>query len=250
MFYFLFFVYWNIFILFIQNIITKGYGIFIDKFQQQTDIDDQNKQTFLKNLAYSEAVFDFCTILLFSCLNSFGLLHIISKIFEDYVIIQSGILIPFWLLITGGLIRTCYKKFPWIHFNFINGHELEPYWIFIPILCSALYILYDYKLTIMIIAIIIGIFIWLDSEIRFKNLKSNAKKKIIANKNVVKIMLVYTYIIVLGGLAFLITYFLYLNKIDFVYICFSANTGAFISMYISIKTLNKFLWFIEKYLLN
>lgn len=123
-----------------------------------------------KNMSLEISSWDFCTRLFIICLISFRYLYFTTDKYNNSVIIQSGILIPFWLFITGSIVRLLYYLLGstrhWKHYKMLTEEQKQVFWIAVPIIVSIIFLNYDTNLSLMIIAILIGKFMWLDFTIK------------------------------------------------------------------------------------
>lgn len=122
------------------------------------------------NMSLEISSWDFCTRLFLICLISFRLLYYVTNKFNNHIIIQSGILIPFWLFITGNIVRFIYyiwgSRRHWKHYKILAEEQKQIFWVAVPIIVSIVFLYYDKNLSLMIISILIGKFMWLDFTIR------------------------------------------------------------------------------------
>lgn len=122
------------------------------------------------NMSLEISSWDFCTRMFLICLVSFRLLYYITNKYSSYIIVQSGILIPLWLFITGSLVRLIYYFFVsrqhWKHYLMLTEEQKQIYWITVPVIVSIVFLYYDKNLSLMIIAILLGKFMWLDFSIK------------------------------------------------------------------------------------
>lgn len=124
------------------------------------------------NMSLEISSWDFCARLFFICLVSFRLLYLITDKYSDYIIIKSRMLIPLWLFITGSFVRFLYyiwgSKRHWKHYKMLTEEQKQIFWVAVPIIVSIVFLYYDKNLSLMIIAILIGKFMWLDFALRPK----------------------------------------------------------------------------------
>lgn len=158
--------FWIIYILFVQ-LIPRYFVHCILKAREKTKI--KTSKEGLDNMSLEVSSWDFCARLFLICLISFRLLYFITDKYSSHIAVQSGILIPFWLFITGSFVRLLYYIFGstrhWKHYKMLTEEQKQIFWIIVPIIVSIVYS-YDKNISLMIIAIIIGKFMWLDFTIK------------------------------------------------------------------------------------
>lgn len=151
----------------------------------------------IKTMSLEISSWDFSIILFICCAISFSLLFIVTNKFSDSIIIKSGILIPFWIGITGIIARHFYFSYEitrkWKYTSLLDEKQKNIFWIIIPIIIILVYLPYNFELSLMITAIIIGKFIWLDFAIKLKDIKKSIRQYTETNK-----------ILIIIGLKFLI----------------------------------------------
>lgn len=195
--------------------LKSGFSSMRRAFDMQKDLSDEEKADVRKRHSLILAQWTFCVYLFIMCIASFGLLHWITNKFSYFAIIQSGLIVPIWLFLSGIIIRKFYYFLGqklwflvWIDESF-DEKQMEVYWIMIPIISSLVYSLYNFNLALMVIAIVIGKFLWLDTICDMKEIKSKIKSLIVENKDSLEVIYIFAIHAVEGGLSFFVYRFLY-----------------------------------------
>lgn len=128
----------------------------------------------------------FQTIIMSSFPITFGIYSYISTTYSNYNFISSGLFTIIWLLATGIIIRFLYYIFT-IKIGLFKTLNFQHYkvnndffWVMCPVLYGIILQFYDSKSLYIIIAIVLGKFIWMDSKVLFpfsiKQIVDNLKK--------------------------------------------------------------------------
>lgn len=195
--------------------LKSGLNSMRQAFDMQKDISDEEKTDVRKHYSLILAQWTFCIYLFIMCIASFGLLHWITNKYSHYAIIQSGLIVPIWLFLSGIIIRKFYYflgqklwTLVWTDESF-DEKQMAVYWIMIPIISSLVYSLYNFNLALMVIAIVIGKFLWLDTIFNMKEIKTKIRSLIVENKNSLEVIYTFAIHAFEGSLSFLVYQFLY-----------------------------------------
>lgn len=175
------------------------------RMRQQKKLKTTNKE--LQDISLEISSWDFCLCLFIGCVFSFELLYFITNRYNNNVIIQTGLLIPFWLFLTGNVVRKMYfycgltKK--WKYYKLINEEQKQIFWIIVPLMVNFVYLFSNIKLALMITAILIGKFVWLDFSIN-KETKECVNHFIFRNEKIVRIAIKFIIYIISGTMLCLI----------------------------------------------
>lgn len=172
-------------------------------FRHMYSISRRNKNSnYTKIITFESTGYDFSMRIFTICIISFGILYFITNKYSDYSYIQSGLLVPFWLLITGILIRVIYHfvklSFYGKNNKVLSEDEMKIYWIIIPIMVNIVYLSYNFNLSLMITAIIIGKFLWLDTTIKPKEAKKAIIEYLHKNKQSIYVIIGFAMLVALG----------------------------------------------------
>lgn len=172
-------------------------------FRRMYSASKRNKNyNYLKIVTFESTGYDFSMRIFTICIISFGTLYFITNKYNNNIVIQSGILVPVWLFITGILIRIIYHFVKLSHYGKSNKvlteEEMQIYWITIPILVNIVYLSYNFSLALMITAIIIGKFLWLDTAINPNKVKLTITEYLKRNKQSIYVLIGFTMFIILG----------------------------------------------------
>lgn len=173
--------------------------------KQQKEIKITNEE--LQYMSLEISSWDFCLCLFIVCIFSFEGLYYITNKYSNNIIIQTGIIIPFWLFLSGNIARIIYyyigsnKK--WKHYKLINEEQKQIFWIIVPIMINFIYLFNNIKLALMITAILIGKFVWLDFSIN-NEIKECINQFILRNNKTILIAFKFTIYIISGTILCLI----------------------------------------------
>lgn len=189
MFFFIFYYVMAAFVYFCHTaIITAKCAIHLSS--QMHLIEEEKNQLFINYFA--KILFQTVMMTVFPV--SFWLYILISTCFPDILFVSSGLFTVIWLMITGILIKLVYylvthyvgalKVFDYD--NFFQNKEI--FWVMCPMLYGILFNLYDNTMFFIILAIVLGKYIWMDSfqvvllsdiKIKVKEFFNNSKSDIL-----------------------------------------------------------------------
>ncbi|MCM1236584.1 MAG: hypothetical protein NC489_41425 [Ruminococcus flavefaciens] len=202
--------FWYIYLIFMTLYLKLGLSIIYREFFSRKDVSDEEKQAVWEKNSLILAKWNFCVYLFFMCITSFGMLYWITNKYGSYRIVQSGLIVPIWLFLSGILIRKIYfflgrksSVYIWIDKSF-DEKQMKIYWIMIPVISSLVYLMYNFNLVLMIIAIIIGKYLWLDTIIDMREIKHKIKALIVENKDSLEIIFLFALYAIGGGISFLL----------------------------------------------
>lgn len=117
----------------------------------------------------------FQTIIMILFPITYGAYSYISVNYSNYILISSGLFTLLWLIITGTIIKAVYylftnkiSAFRKLNFNTYKVDK-EVLWTMCPILYGVILSMYDDKALYIILAVVLGKFIWMDIKIVFPN---------------------------------------------------------------------------------
>lgn len=210
--------FWYIYLINMPLSLRKGFNIMYREFFSRKDVSDEEKLAIWEQNSLILAKWSFCVYLFFMCITSFGMLYWITDKYSSYRIVQSGLIVPIWLFLSGIIIRKIYyllgrvlSVYIWIDKSF-DKKLMAVYWIMIPIISSLVYLMYNLNLVLMIIAIIIGKYLWLDTIIDMREIEHKVKAFIAGNKDSLEIIFLFALHAVGGGISFLLYQFFLFEK--------------------------------------
>lgn len=211
-------VFWYFYLFTLPLSLKSGLGIWFREICKQEGIDDEEKIRTWHYFSLLLAKWYFCVYLFFMCITSFGMLYWITDKYSSYGIIQSGLVVPIWLLLTGIIIRKVYyflgnksSVYIWLDKSF-DEKQMSVYWIVVPIISALVYLMYDFNLVLMVIAIILGKYIWLDTVLNVKKVKSKVKECIQEDRDSLEILGLFAIRAVGGGASYAIYYHFFIKK--------------------------------------
>lgn len=248
---FVYVCFWYFYLIPMPSSLKAGFSIMYRGFFRQKDVSDEEKLAVWKRSSLILAKWNFCVYLFFMCITSFGMLYWITNKYSSYGIVQSGLIVPIWLFLSGIIIRKIYyflgqksSIYIWIDKSF-DEKQMNVYWIMIPIISSLVYSMYNFNLVLMIIAIIIGKYLWLDTIIDMRKVKCKVRELIAENKDSIEIIFLFALHAVGGGLSFLF-YQIFLYEKGFESIFFFLPYTMFMCMIISLGIDHAVLKYYEK----
>lgn len=243
--------FWYFYLINFMPALKSGFGFLYREFFRQKDVSDEEKLAMWKRNSMILAKWNFCVYLFFMCITSFGMLYWIINKYSSCEIVQSGLIVPIWLFLSGIIIRKIYyfwgrksSIYIWIDKSF-DEKQMAVYWITIPIISSFVYSMYNFNLVLMIIAIIIGKYLWLDTIIDMGEIKHNVKILIEEEKDSLELIFLFAVRAVGGGIAFWI-YQVFLFKKGFTSLLFFLPYTMFMCMLISLAIDHVVLKYYEK----
>lgn len=121
----------------------------------------------------------FTSIVMSGVVIVFCLIFYINNLFGNLLLIKTGVHIPLILWLSGNIIRAFYKQcMKERKLRELSDEEMFYYLIMIPVLCDICMVIYNHELALIILGIIIGKFLWIDTKMGFGS-RSDIKNKIV-----------------------------------------------------------------------
>lgn len=177
--------------------------IVMESLASRIHLDEKEREKIVVNF-FSKVLFQTLMMAVFP--GAFGIYIIIYNRLGNVFFVSSGLFTIVWLFCTGMLIKVVYY-FLGNKIELLKGlncynyfHDVEIFWVTCPLLYGILFSLYDGKLFFIILAIVLGKYIWMDS-FRMISLKDIiVKVKVFFKKHKIDIILLVCQLVIMGYL--------------------------------------------------
>lgn len=198
------FTFWFFYAQLLRGALYFGFSIQLNAilhYVNHKDIEVEDAQPMIKQRFFLLDCYDIYLCSFSVCVGSFGALYYIADRYGEYAIIQSGFIIPFWLFATGRIIRCVYRLIcQRKRYRLLSEHQIRLYLIVAPAICVIIYVMYNWQVSLMIISILIGKFLWIDSDFNINEIKKSVCCIMSDNKSVIESMYIFALYSILGGI--------------------------------------------------